>query len=78
LLGYQSQYLVQFPFILANLDFSISDAFFESMSGITTTGSTVIANLDRITKKYTYVESYNAMARWRWDNCDGNNCLAFA
>ena len=34
------------PFILANLDFSISDAFFESMSGITTTGSTIISNLE--------------------------------
>ena len=34
------------PFILSDIDFSISDSFFESMSGITTTGSTVVANLD--------------------------------
>ncbi|MBA1337988.1 MAG: trk system potassium uptake protein TrkH [Pelagibacterales bacterium] len=34
------------PFVLSALDFSFSEAFFESMSGITTTGSTVIENLD--------------------------------
>ena len=34
------------PFILSTLNLSISEAFFESMSGITTTGSTVISNLD--------------------------------
>ncbi len=34
------------PFMLSNLKLTFSDAFFESMSGITTTGSTVISNLD--------------------------------
>ena len=34
------------PFIFSNLQLSISDAFFESMSGITTTGSTIITNLN--------------------------------
>jgi trk system potassium uptake protein TrkH len=34
------------PFLLSSIEFSISEAFFESMSGITTTGSTVISNLD--------------------------------
>jgi len=34
------------PFLLSNLNLSFVDAFFESMSGITTTGSTVIDNLD--------------------------------
>ena len=29
------------PFILSNQTFSFSDAFFESMSGITTTGATI-------------------------------------
>jgi len=33
------------PFIFSNMNFSFSDAFFESMSGITTTGSSVIDNL---------------------------------
>ena len=32
------------PFLLSNLNLSLVDAFFESMSGITTTGSTIIAN----------------------------------
>lgn len=34
------------PFIMSDLEMSFTDAFFESMSGITTTGSTVISNLD--------------------------------
>ena len=34
------------PFIFSSLELSITDAFFESMSGITTTGSTVIVGLD--------------------------------
>ena len=34
------------PFLLSNLNLSLVDSFFESMSGITTTGSTIITNLD--------------------------------
>lgn len=34
------------PFMFSELDLSFTDAFFESMSGITTTGSTVIIGLD--------------------------------
>ena len=34
------------PFAFSDLDMSYTDAFFESMSGITTTGSTVIVGLD--------------------------------
>ena len=34
------------PFILSPKEFTFSDAFFESMSGITTTGATIITNLD--------------------------------
>ena len=34
------------PFVFAELNLSFSDAFFEAMSGITTTGATVILNLD--------------------------------
>ena len=38
------------PFIFSSINFSITNAFFESMSGITTTGSTVISNLEEIPK----------------------------
>ena len=38
------------PFIFSNVDFSFTNAFFESMSGITTTGSTVIADLENMPK----------------------------
>ncbi|KAB2874895.1 MAG: TrkH family potassium uptake protein [Bauldia sp.] len=34
------------PFLFSSLDMSITDAFFETMSGLTTTGSTVIVGLD--------------------------------
>jgi len=34
------------PFVLSELQLSFTDAFFESMSGLTTTGSTVITGLD--------------------------------
>ncbi len=34
------------PFMFSELEMSLTDAFFESMSGITTTGSTVIVGLD--------------------------------
>ncbi|MFQ5972143.1 MAG: TrkH family potassium uptake protein [Alphaproteobacteria bacterium] len=36
------------PFTFAELDLSYTDAFFEAMSGITTTGSTVLAGLDHV------------------------------
>ena len=38
------------PFIFSNLQLSFTNAFFESMSGITTTGSTVISGLDNLPK----------------------------
>ena len=34
------------PFMFSNLDLGLTDSFFESMSGITTTGSTIIINLN--------------------------------
>ena len=38
------------PFLLSGLNLSLVDSFFESMSGITTTGSTIITNLDSAPK----------------------------
>jgi trk system potassium uptake protein TrkH len=38
------------PFVFSDLDFSFTNAFFESMSGITTTGSTIISNLNEMPK----------------------------
>ena len=36
--------------MFSNLEFSITNSFFESMSGITTTGSTIISNLEDMPK----------------------------
>ena len=38
------------PFLLSTQEFSFSEAFFESMSGITTTGATIISDLDSTPK----------------------------
>ncbi len=49
------------PFILSTLSLSVSEAFFESMSGITTTGSTVISNLDGSPKS---ILIWRAIMQW--------------
>jgi len=49
------------PFMLSSLKLSFSDAFFESMSGITTTGSTVILNLDTSPKS---ILIWRAIMQW--------------
>ena len=49
------------PFIFSELDLNITDAFFESMSGITTTGSTVITNLDMAPKS---ILLWRAILQW--------------
>jgi trk system potassium uptake protein len=36
------------PFMASSLEMNLADAFFESVSGITTTGSTVISGLDQV------------------------------
>ena len=38
------------PFIFSELNLNFTDAFFESISGITTTGSTVLTDLDNTPK----------------------------
>ncbi len=49
------------PFLLTDINLSIVDAFFESMSGITTTGSTIITNLDSTPKS---ILIWRAILQW--------------
>ena len=49
------------PFIFSNLELSITDAIFESMSGITTTGSTIITNLNDSPKAILF---WRAILQW--------------
>ena len=49
------------PFLLSNQSFSFSDAFFESMSGITTTGATIISDLDNSPKS---ILLWRAIMQW--------------
>ncbi len=50
-----------FPFIFSDLNLSIVDSFFESMSGITTTGSTIISNLENTPKS---ILIWRAILQW--------------
>ncbi len=49
------------PFIFSNLNLTITDSFFESMSGITTTGSTIITDLDSAPKA---ILLWRAILQW--------------
>ncbi len=49
------------PFFFSIVDFSFTDAFFESMSGITTTGSTIIPNLENMPKA---ILLWRAILQW--------------
>ena len=49
------------PFIFSDLNFSFVNAFFESMSGITTTGSTIISNLNEMPKS---ILLWRAILQW--------------
>ncbi len=49
------------PFLLSTESFSISEAFFESMSGITTTGATIISDLENTPKS---ILIWRAIMQW--------------
>ena len=49
------------PFVFSSLQLSITDSLFESMSGITTTGSTIITNLDSAPKS---ILIWRAILQW--------------
>ena len=49
------------PFVLSSENFSFSEAFFESMSGITTTGATIIPDLDNSPKS---ILLWRAIMQW--------------
>ena len=49
------------PFLLSEHNFSFSEAFFESMSGITTTGATIISDLDNSPKS---ILLWRAIMQW--------------
>tara|TARA_B100000686_G_scaffold290423_1_gene317803 strand:- start:145 stop:1527 length:1383 start_codon:yes stop_codon:yes gene_type:complete len=49
------------PFIFSDLNLSITDSFFESMSGITTTGSTIITDLNSTPKA---ILIWRAILQW--------------
>ncbi len=54
-------FLCAVPFIYTQTDLSVVDAFFESMSGITTTGATILNNLDELPKG---ILLWRALLQW--------------
>ena len=54
-------FFASLPFAYSGLNLSFTDAFFEAMSGITTTGSTVITELD---KAPTGILLWRALLQW--------------
>ena len=49
------------PFLFSSINFSFTNAFFESMSGITTTGSTIISNLEDMPRS---ILLWRALLQW--------------
>ena len=49
------------PFLFSTINFSFTNAFFESMSGITTTGSTIISNLEDMPRS---ILLWRALLQW--------------
>ena len=54
-------FFASLPFVYSQLGLGFTDAFFEAMSGITTTGSTVIIGLDGLT---TGILLWRALLQW--------------
>ena len=65
------------PFLLSTQNFNFSEAFFESMSGITTTGATIISDLDNSPKSILLWRANYAVARWNWNSSNGNYYFTF-
>jgi Trk-type K+ transport system membrane component len=58
------------PFIYTQSNLSVVDSIFESMSGITTTGATILNNLDELPKGILIWRAIIAMVRRNWNCCD--------
>ena len=54
------------PLFFSSLNLSFTDAFFESMSGITTTGSTIISNLENMPRG---ILLWRAILQWLGWSC---------
>ena len=62
------------PFIYTQSGLSVVDSLFESMSGITTTGATILNNLDELPKRNFNLACIIAMVRRNWNcgDCSGD------
>lgn len=55
------------PFYIGGYIDNVTDAFFETMSGFTTTGSTILTNIEALPKGILFLaESYTVAGRYRY------------
>ena len=52
------------PFYISGEIPSVTDAFFETMSGLTTTGATILDNIADRSSLYVVLEKFYAVGRW--------------
>ena len=64
------------PFVMGATEASYTDAFFEAMSGLTTTGATVFTGLDSLPDSLLLWRFHPAVVRWHWDYCCGDGIFA--
>lgn len=68
---FSMSFFASFPFYLSDLHLSFTDSFFEALSGITTTGSTVLSGLDTMSHG---ILIWRSMTQW----IGGIGIVAFA
>ena len=57
------------PFIASSSNLSITDSFFEAISGLTTTGSTIISDLENTSRGIILWRGNSSVAWWHRNNC---------
>lgn len=70
LLGLLQLFFGSLPYLFTGTLESFTDAYFEAMSGFTTTGATVIADVESLSKGILFWRSIT-----QWIGGMGNNCF---
>jgi len=64
-------------FILSKEIPNIADAFFESVSGFTTTGASILTEIEALPRGYLVLEKFHSMDRWHGGNRFDRSHYAF-
>ena len=66
------------PYIMTGVIPEFSSCFFESMSGYTTTGATIIEKIDSLPKGIFILALNNSLDRWNGNYCTSNRYITFS